>query len=448
MNFSFELVDVKCNSVLSTKDSDWGKRDGIKIYYLAFTGSGHRSLMISGGDYPGTPDDQHVFTPGKKLVLRDFPPSNAPNWVTPQMNVRETDNIWVAIIGINEGLASIQGGGGSGSETASTWIVEFLQYIAGMVKDMEEVPIGSAMNVGYANLNYILGQINTTKNCQGVAFAHEMVFSVPYLVEKLINIKQRSTTIVIGRETAEQGLSIINVPKKSPDCGRPDYEVTLKMNLHLEPNVSVTDVINSKWSGLMTRFTPRTNLCVTPNMIAVWPVFYNRTISLLPNFNFSIIKMIWKIEDVEIYENFGTLRLNKEVVFPASDKRVIKDVTIDFEISSVGGINKIKLKTHGDDGNYLLNISILLKYYDDQSPKVVYEEEIYVNGQDVYGNPAYYDYLSCLENFRKTVFKYVKHQNRLHPRTPIESVLKFERDVIRIARASQDIYLRNDGNDG
>lgn len=113
MNFSFELLDVRCDAVLSTDDSPWGKFDGIRVYFLALTGSNQRVLLISGREFP-EPDiaDNYYFFPGKKIDLHSFPPQNAPTWDTGLLDVNEGDNVWCAVIGINEGLPYIAGGGG------------------------------------------------------------------------------------------------------------------------------------------------------------------------------------------------------------------------------------------------------------------------------------------------------------------------------------------------
>jgi hypothetical protein len=74
MQFSFKLLNIKCNKVLSGEDSPWGERDGIRVFFLAFTGSGYRYLRVSDREYP-PPDmvENYSFVPGKTLDLAFFP---------------------------------------------------------------------------------------------------------------------------------------------------------------------------------------------------------------------------------------------------------------------------------------------------------------------------------------------------------------------------------------
>src|SRR5262245_543328 len=116
MFFTFKLRSVQCNAVLSGEDSMWGQNDGIRVFFLVLTGSGFRQLIISGREFP-PPDvmESYSFVPGKKLDLDLFLPMNAADWETDPVDVGETDTVSIAVVGINEGVPYVAGGGGFGS---------------------------------------------------------------------------------------------------------------------------------------------------------------------------------------------------------------------------------------------------------------------------------------------------------------------------------------------
>src|SRR5438874_10278956 len=160
MYFSFQLMDVKCNAVLSSDDSPWGKHDGIRVYFLVLTGNNQRELLISGREFP-EPDlvDNYSFSPGTQLVLHDYPPQNAPNWLIDLIDVNEADTVWCAVIGINEGMPYVAGGGGGLSgKLGEAGIKTFLT--------------ASNTPVSLDLIDVALDQINQAPECRGVEFAY------------------------------------------------------------------------------------------------------------------------------------------------------------------------------------------------------------------------------------------------------------------------------------
>src|SRR5688572_11583303 len=108
MLFSFKLLSVKCNAVLSGEDSPWGNSDGIRVFFFALTGSQSHPVLISGSEFgPQDMTTCYKFVPGKTLDLNNFPPTNFPSWETANFDVAEADLVELVVVGINEGLSYV-----------------------------------------------------------------------------------------------------------------------------------------------------------------------------------------------------------------------------------------------------------------------------------------------------------------------------------------------------
>ena len=432
MNFSFELSSIKCNAVLSTKNSPWGENDGIRLYFLVFDGNGHYNLMVSGREYP-PPDvvDSYSLQPGDSLDLRSYPPTNAPSWESDLFDVDETDYVWVAVIGINEGIAYPGGGGGGTSDQSAfmTGVQEFVKYAAS--KGFEGAPTDIAVGASFAALNSRLDALNASSDCRGVAFAYEIVFSGKQLLFK--GMQQRIQTLVLGDGQGVGPLAIINQARTG--CGAAKYEVPLTVTLRQQPMVNVKDAVTSTRTGPATSFAPRFSTCQDQAKGAeVWPIMYDRAISFTPNFFFATIQMIWRIEDTEIHQLNGSLRPTTESYTPVDGATVNKPVKVDFEVATVGGINQLTLKTSGDDGDYSLKVGLLLKFFDNQAPMIFYEEDVPVWGQDMTGNQAYKAYIGCLIRYHDFVRRHVNIHLSLDPGTPVEQIIQVEDDLVALTK--------------
>ena len=424
MYFSFELVDVKCNAVLSSDDSPWGKQDGIRVYFLVFTGSNQKGLLESGRELP-EPDlvDNYVFYPGKVTVLRNFPPQNASSWKIDFIDVSEGDNVWAAVIGVNEGLPYVAGGGGGfAGKLGEAGIKTYLQAI--------QAPVSLDL------LDVALDAINNAPECRGVAFAYEVVFSARYLFANYFT--QLTNTMTLNAANSTQGLQIISRPKNTSGCGTPGYEVRLRVTLEQQPEVVVEKASAKVGQGIPRLFKPKFTLCADPGRpIEVWPVLFSEEIDLSAKNFYLPTETIWQIEGETINTPSGVLTFTKEASFPADGSKMTKPINIAFSVSTVGGQDRLVLKNDPSDGNYSIRVSLLLKFFDNQPPLLFYDDYITVVGQILDGNQAYWDYLKCLEHFRETVTRYVRHNEWIRPGTPIEQVETLERDLLQLMQIFQ-----------
>jgi len=441
MDFSFRLVDVKCNAVKSSAASPWGAKDGIRIYFLVFSGSGHWDLAISGREYP-EPEvaDNFSFVPGKTMLLHDFPPTTSPSWTFRLNDISETDHVWVAVIGINEGLPYVAGGGGGGeSKIGFSAIQEFTKWIADA--KLHSATTEHALNFGFEQLNHGIAGINSASECRGLAFAYELVFSARYLFAQ--HFKKKRRTLVLGTQIG--GLDILNKATPSPGCGVPNYEATLEVVRETLPTVDMTDIPGKERQGQIQEFNQTFKRCEnTQRSIYAWPILRDRTVTFIPSFFFATIPMIWKIDVAEISDAQGSRKVNTEVHFPVSDTKIVQDVIIDFTHSALGGINKLTLNTHGEDGNYSVKISLLLKFFVNQPPMVFYEEDIVIEGQQVDGGDDYDAYLDCVLDYVRTGYK-IHARQWVSPGTPRDQKLEFERNVLAMGRMlSGEIRTRDE----
>lgn len=443
MDFSFRLVDVKCNAVKSSAASPWGAKDGIRIYFLVFSGNGDYNLAISGREYP-EPDiaDNLSFIPGKTMLLHDFPSTTTPSWSLRVNDVSETDFVWVAIIGINEGLPYMGGGGGgSASKIGFEAIQKFTEWLA--AGPLDNPATEQALSFGFGQLNHAIAGINSAPECRGLAFAYELAFQARYLFAQ--HFKKKTQTLLVNPQNAAQGLAIANEANPSPGCGVPNYEARLEVVRETVPMVEMVDTPGDGVKGPIQDFNQTFKRCEnTQRIIYAWPILYDRTLTFTPSFFFAVIPLIWKIDATEIYDPQGTLKVTTEAHFPVSDTKIVKPVTIDYTVSSVGGKNKLTLKTYGAEGNYSVKISLLLKFWGNQPPMVFYEDDVLIEGQQVDGGDDYQAYLNCVLDYVRTGYK-IHARQWVSPGTPRDQKLEFERNVLAMGRMlGGEIRTRDD----
>ena len=454
MFFTFKLLDVKCNAVLSGEDSMWGKKDGIRVFFLVFTASGFRQLYISGREYP-PPDivDNYSFVPGEKLDLQFFPPLNAPDWETDPVDVGEGDTVSIAVVGVNEGLPYITGGGGFGTESKATMAgIEELskKMVEEAAKGSAQVAGGVALTVAFKLLEEFIEELNKASDCRGVAFAFEVDLSMKRLLQD--HLHKKRSTLTLNAVHAANALHIVALSKISADCGNPDYEVQLEIARHQLLDLAVDDRTSLPLQGPPRPFNSTFELCKPKEKeIFVWPIYHDRTITVQPTVpKYTGFKPTWKVDDVVLPDN-GKVPLSrtKEVEIPVSSAKEIRNVQVDCEVVTIGAAHQLRLKTRGLDGNYTLKVSLSYQF-EDNGPWVLFQEkELFVVGQGMDGNEAYYDYLSCLGRFHNVLTKYVRGRPYrvfpdIEPGTPVEEVIRFERDMLTMARMFAQVAREHD----
>jgi hypothetical protein len=450
MLFSFKLLNIKCKTVLSGEDSDWGAEDGIRVFFLVFTGSGFRQLLISGREYP-PPDvvESYSFYPGEELDLQFFPPINAPDWETDPADVGETDAVMIAVVGLNEGLPWIGGGGGfgSGSKAAIAGFEELSQKLSEEAAKQFERNMFTGGQVGAAAagavwvavvfklLEEMVEELNKASDCRGVAFAFELGMSMKFLFQQ--HLQNKRSTRTLSAASAAGPVHFAALSKVAADCGNPEYEVQLEITRHQLLDLAVEDKKSLPKYGPPRRFEPAFPPCAPKDRdIYVRPIHYERTITVRPTVpKYGTLHPTWKIEDTELPDNGSDfLTLAKEVRVPVTSSKEVRNVRVDYEVITIGADHLLRLTTRGQDANYTLKVSLSYKF-DDNGPWVLFREtDLFVVGQAVAGDDAYHEYVSCLEGYRKIMTKYVRAHQVIGPGSPVEEVIRFESDMLAVTR--------------
>lgn len=442
MLFAFALRNIQCNAVLSSEDDWWGKEDGIRVFFLVFTANGFRQILISGREHP-EPDmvENYSFRPGERLDLRHFPPINGPDWETDPIDVGETDTVSIAVIGINEGLPWVGGGGGFGLGGQAT-SAGFEELSKKMVEEAAKEAAAGAMTSGAAGVGMTVAfklleawieELNRAPDCRGVAFAFEVGLNLKQLFQGHLHTKR--TTMTLNAENAANALHIVALSKDAPHCGKPDYEVALEIARYQSLDLAVDDPNPAPRAGAPQPFDDSFTLCKPEALMFIWPLYLDRTLTIQATIpKYATFHPTWKVDDIILPDHGSVpLTLTKEVEIPANEGYETRQVQIDAEVVTIGNSHQLRIRTRGEDGNYGLRVSLSYQF-DDNGPWVLFaEKELYIQGQGMAGNQAYEDYMACLEHFRSTIAKYMAMHRRLEPGTPIMDLNRFRRHLDALA---------------
>jgi hypothetical protein len=97
----------------------------------------------------------------------------------PIVNVGETDKVSIAVIGLNEGLPYLAGGGGFGMGNKATieGTEELLKTMAEKAAKARlkgaDLVANPAISVAFELLKNYIEELNSAADCRGVAFAFE-----------------------------------------------------------------------------------------------------------------------------------------------------------------------------------------------------------------------------------------------------------------------------------
>lgn len=446
MLFTFRLSKITCHKVLSTEDSDWGAADGLRVYFLVTT-SDEPELLISGREYP-PPDatDNYHFVPGKSLDLRQYPPVGAADWETPPIDISPGEFATLAVIGVNEGLASVGGGGGEAtSQTgARVTIEEFSKEFYDEV--MEHAPEAAAftgqiwLGIALALLEKLIDKLNESGNCRGVAFAYSVNVSLGSLLAT--HLTQKVAVTKVDTSQSVTPLHIATVVNRPPGCGTPSYELEMETARQQAIGLKVRDVPGMPRSGPPRRYEPTWQQCAPESDMQVWTEYFDREFIVRPTVpNYSLFHPTWHIDGVPVPTAGGPVNLTKQVHLADVDGPQTRGVTIDCAIETLGDAQSLRLKTKGTDGNYALLLSLRYKLRDDAPWVTFHETDVFVDGQQLAGNAAYKHYLDCVSAFVKKVTSYKQQKVRLNPRPnpgpwPIlDDVRLMEKHLNQVSRA-------------
>src|ERR1700710_344942 len=234
MLFSFELLRVECERVLSTKDSPWGAEDGVRVFFIVLTTGGFHEVLVSGREYP-PPDavDNWSFVPGKAFSLDQFPPQNGADWkFTPPSGLSDIDSVMITVLGVNEGLAYVAGGGGvDSSQKANLKVFEEIAS-KGSEKAGEELlgkageAAGAAVfGAAWSLIEGLIEELNKFPDCRGVAFCYPIEVNMRKLL--LDHLTATGTTHHVDGSSPTTGLALVAAAQHPAGCGSPQYSVDL-----------------------------------------------------------------------------------------------------------------------------------------------------------------------------------------------------------------------------
>lgn len=461
MLFTFRLAKITCHSVLSTEDSDWGAADGIRVYFLVTSTAGKPELLISGREYP-PPDatDNYHFVPGKSLDLDQFPPVGAADWETPPIDVSPGEFATLTVIGLNEGLAFVGGGGGAApSQTgARVAIEEFSKEF--YEEAMEHAPEAAAVTgqvwlaVALALLEKLIEKLNESGNCRGVAFAYSVDVSLGRLLATHLTKKTEVTKV--NTSQAITPLHIATVVNRPPGCGTPSYELELETVRHQAIGLKVEEGYASPRSGPPRAFEATWERCATEGEMRVWTEYFDREFTIRPTVpHYTLFHPTWHIDGVPVPASGGSVKLTKQVYLAADPSPQTRDVTIECEVESLADAQALRIETKGIDGNFAFLVSLRYKLADVAPWVTFHETDVFVDGQQLAGNEAYQQYLDCVSAFFRTVTSYKQQKVRLDPRPRpgpwpmLGDVVLMEQHLNGVSRAfeqSPSDLARSDGN--
>lgn len=402
MKFSFELLRIACNRVLSSKDSDWGAADGIRVYFIAVTTGGDHRILVSGREFP-PPDicDNYSFVPGKKLDLNQFPPHNAADWELGPVDLSDTDSVAIAILGVNEGLPWIGGGGGFGAASKAN-LKSFEEFAKEAADEALHVAGGAAFASAWTLLEGIIESINHAPDCRGIAFCYQVELSMKKLLHD--HLISKSTTHRLGSQTAVTALGLVAKSKQSADCGSPQYDVDFRIIRNDGLHLLVDDVAGVPRKGERTPFEPQVEECrpVLGMPMFTWPVFVDRTITVTPSHYYPSLKPTWYVNGIELQRDSDTLDLSKPGDAYIGDDILGRPVSLPYERLTSQGIERLVLHTKGEDGNYRLEVELRFNFegvhpLPPDDPWADFKSTIiWVTGTSLEGNAAWEKYMICV----------------------------------------------------
>lgn len=416
MLFTFRLANIACKSVLSTEDSDWGAEDGIRVFCLITTEHGTGELLVSGREFP-VPDavDNFLFHPGKSLDLAHFPPAGASDWESTPVNISQGESVLITVIGINEGLPYVAGGGGhsTANKAAYSAIEEFYKKVGEKVLEKGGEAAGAAggpiLAAAFVLLEALVDKLNEIgENCQGVAFAYQAEYGLAYLLAE--HLKKKTVRRALTPQTATSALHIAFAGSRPHGCGSPTYELDLDVVRHHPIALYVEDPEPTPWQGQLRLHEAQFKHCAPEAEMYVWTEHFDRTITVRPSVpHYTLFHPTWHVDAVPIPATPGAwtpVHLTKEVRLAEDDRAQTRSLQVQCQVETVGDTQVLRVKTNSTDGNYVLRVGLHYRLADGANWTPFHEEDVIVVGQRLAGNQAYADYLDCAEKFWKKVTGY------------------------------------------
>lgn len=423
MLFSFEPLSITCESVLSTEDSEWGEADGITLYFIVLTSGGFHQVLVSGPEYPVTdPRENYFFRPGKTLDLGQSLPQNAGTWeVMPPRGFSEVDSVMITIIGVNEGLPHLGGGGGfGGAQKANLKVFEELAQ-KGAEKAGEDAAKkaggdaakkaagkaaggaigGAAFGAAWSLIEGLIEEINRADECRGVAFCYPIELSMRKLL--LDHLLRKETTHRLDAASPATGLGLVAAGQRPPGCGSSRYAVDFRIKRIDDLHLTVEDVAGQPREGVRSPVPVEEEACRPPLGVEMqtWLTYVDRTITFTPSHYYTSLKPTWHVNGVELQRQSDTLNLSLPATSYDGGEETTRTVTVKYERIEREGKENLVLSTQGENGNYRLDVSLRMNFEgvhpSPPDPWVEFRSAYaWVTGSALEGNDAWGTYLRCV----------------------------------------------------
>jgi hypothetical protein len=456
MLFSFELLRVECERVLSTEDSAWGEEDGIRVFFIVLTTGGFHQVLVSGREYP-PPDavDNWSFVPGKAFSLDQFPPQNAENWtLTPPNGVSDIDSVMITVLGVNEGLAYVAGGGGlGGSQKANLKVFEEIAS-KGSEKAGEELlgkagePIGgAAFGAAWSLIEGLIEELNKSPECRGVAFCYPIEISMRKLL--LDHLSVTGTTHHVDGSSPATGLGLVAAAQHPAGCGSPQYAVDLGISRIDALGLSVDDVAGAPREGEhVVRPVAADDDCRPRDGedMHTWLTYVDRTITIVPSHYYESLKPTWHVNGTALQRDDETLTMTLPVSDHLGGQESEREVSVRCEQIKRDGKTVLVLHTRGEDGNYRLEVSLKMNFEGVHPPPpepwVEFRSEIvWVEGSELEGDDAWREHLQCRMDKQlkaATAKKFPVEDGPVKPKPAEIAVLRHEVQIAVLAELFGD----------
>lgn len=432
MQFKFAPTEIVCKQHSSSEGSPWGSQDGLRFYFMVEVGFQKPEFMVSNRTYP-PPDisDNHPIKAGQTLILKDFPPQNRANWESRVFDIDEGDLVTIGLIGINEGLPYVAGGGGGDADdTLGGAFAVGIKVFA----DSASIPVVSSLIEQGIDLAQELSRF---PDCTGTVFIYKQQYTGKQLIAELIKSHKRKTL------TFSKNQSIVT-HSGHEHCHSPDYEVKFEFRLISQIAIAEQEEDINTYVGDREDFIPRWTFCVPDGAsIQVWAINRDKRIAFRPSFNFSQIDLFWVVEGQRISLDEGDIPVLKNVVRQPNNKSSTENVTIHYVVDFS---KNLFLTTKGAEGSFSIRVEAYLQLISHEAPFVIYSTHYHVDGQGMDGDENYYMYLKCVEGIWNKMMSYVLVKPRLVPGEPnINPAIRFrliEQSLENVVRLVRDIGMR------
>jgi hypothetical protein len=404
MKITFQPDEIICHQTLSSTSSPWGPQDGLRFYFMLEAGLTQKDGMISGRTYP-PPDavDNHPIGNGNTLRLSSFPPTGRGSWLTNVLDIDEDNLVTITLIGMNEGLPYIAGGGGSGPH--DTLGAAFALGADIFFKEVH-IPVISSLGEEMIELAHGLSHF---PDCTGSAFIYRRQMTGADLIGALLRGQGRLEMRLTRQES-------LRTQTPRGDCNVPNYDVLLSARLLSDMKVDVVDKPVRRENTEPEPLDALIKHCARGEQIMVWAAQFDREILFKPRFQFRIKRFFWKVEGQEIVNDRGTITAQLIVEKLPAGTTSTGPITVEYVVDFH---QNLRLRTTGTAGNYSILVEAFIELSSSEPPLRLFSSHRWIEGQQTEGDEGYQRYIDCVNGFLNRLRRIVLVKRRLHPLEPV-----------------------------